>query len=157
MAMVNGLQAFDSLRAGGSRDGPRQHGLQGLMTTLSSAVPSQEGLSQYLSHGGYNKHLRRLRHALAMQQAVALKAVTRYFPKGTRVTRPEGGYFLWLELPASVDALQLLYFRVSAYASRAATCAFRRSAAPRRFRFTSRFARWTLSRSTCSLARFRCA
>ena len=26
---------------------------------------------------------------------------------GTRVTRPAGGYFLWLELPAVVDALKL--------------------------------------------------
>ena len=87
------------------------------MTTLSTSVPSQEGLSQYLSHGGYDKHLRQLRHALAMQQAVALKAVTRHFPKGTRVTRPEGGYFLWLELPATVDALQLHRLALSQHIS----------------------------------------
>ena len=31
----------------------------------------------------------------------------RHFPAGTRVTRPEGGYFLWLELPPEVDALAL--------------------------------------------------
>ena len=78
-----------------------------LMTTLSAAVPSQEGLSRYLHQGGYDKHLRQLRAALAAQQAVALKAVARHFPKGTKVTRPEGGYFLWLALPPQVDALQL--------------------------------------------------
>ena len=78
-----------------------------LMTTLSAAVPSQEGLSHYLAHGGYDKHLRQLRRALATQQALALTAVSRHFPNGTRVTQPEGGYFLWLELPAAVDALQL--------------------------------------------------
>jgi DNA-binding transcriptional MocR family regulator len=34
-------------------------------------------------------------------------AIARHFPEGTRVTRPQGGYFLWLELPARVDALAL--------------------------------------------------
>jgi hypothetical protein len=49
------------------------------------------------------------------------------------------------------------YLRVSAYASLAARCAFSRSAAPVSLNFTSRRARWTLSRRTWSLARFRCA
>ena len=78
-----------------------------LMTSLSVAVPSQEALSEYLQHGGYDRHLRQLRQSLAAQQVIALRAVAKYFPKGTRVTRPDGGYFLWLELPASVDALRL--------------------------------------------------
>ena len=78
-----------------------------LMTSLSVAVPSQEALSEYLQHGGYDRHLRQLRQTLAAQQVSTLRAVAKYFPKGTRVTRPDGGYFLWLELPASVDALRL--------------------------------------------------
>lgn len=49
----------------------------------------------------------RLREALATQQTHALNLVERHFPAGTRVTRPEGGYFLWLELPPEVDALAL--------------------------------------------------
>ena len=78
-----------------------------LMTTLSTAVPSQEALSDYLQRGGHDRHLRQLRHTLATGQALALRAVARHFPKGTRVTRPEGGYFLWVELPQQVDALRL--------------------------------------------------
>ena len=78
-----------------------------LMTTLSAAVPSQLAISEYLARGGYDRHLRRLRQALARQQALALRAIARHFPRGTRVARPEGGYFLWLELPAAVDALAL--------------------------------------------------
>jgi len=78
-----------------------------LMTSLSAAVPSQQALSHYLGHGGYDRHLRALRHTLAAQQIVALDAVERHFPKGTRCTRPEGGYFLWLELPGEVDGLKL--------------------------------------------------
>ncbi|MGH8074590.1 MAG: PLP-dependent aminotransferase family protein, partial [Lysobacter sp.] len=40
-------------------------------------------------------------------QAEYLTAVARHFPRGTRVTRPGGGYFLWLELPAGTDALAI--------------------------------------------------
>ena len=78
-----------------------------LMTTLSTAIPSQLALSDYLQGGSYERHLRQLRQTLATQQALALRLIAQHFPPGTRVTRPEGGYFLWLELPRQVDALQL--------------------------------------------------
>ena len=35
------------------------------------------------------------------------QAVAAHFPTGTRVSRPQGGYVLWVELPAGIDALQL--------------------------------------------------
>lgn len=78
-----------------------------LMTTLSTAIPSQLAISDYLQGGHFERHLRQLRQTLEVQQAWALMLIEAHFPPGTRVTRPEGGYFLWLELPAHVDALQL--------------------------------------------------
>ncbi len=36
-----------------------------------------------------------------------LEWIERYFPAGTRVSCPAGGYLLWLELPETVDAEQL--------------------------------------------------
>ena len=78
-----------------------------LMTTLSAATPSQQALSEYLAQGGYDRHLRQLRRTLAQQQAVALSSIAAHFPPGTRVSRPEGGYFLWVELPPQIDALRL--------------------------------------------------
>jgi len=78
-----------------------------LMTTLATSIPSQLALVHYLQGGAYERHLRQLRQTLAAQQAVALEAIAAHFPAGTRVTRPEGGYFLWVELPQPFDALQL--------------------------------------------------
>jgi len=78
-----------------------------LMSTLSTAIPSQMAISDYLERGAYERHLRQLRQALAAQQAVALDLIAQHFPAGTRVTRPQGGYFLWVELPSQVDALTL--------------------------------------------------
>ena len=79
-----------------------------LMTTISPSVPAQAAIADYLQHGGYDRHLRKLRHALEMQQGAMLASAARHFPASTRVTRPSGGYFLWFEFPEQVDSLQLL-------------------------------------------------
>jgi DNA-binding transcriptional MocR family regulator len=78
-----------------------------IMTTLSTAVPSQQALAEYLAHGGYERHLRGLRRTLARQCDLASRLAARLFPAGTRLTTPEGGYFLWVEFPERVDTLQL--------------------------------------------------
>lgn len=78
-----------------------------LTSTLNTCVPAQLAIARYLERGGFDRHLRRLRVALASQQAQYAAAVARHFPPGTRVTRPSGGYFLWVELPAGCDALKL--------------------------------------------------
>lgn len=78
-----------------------------LTTNITTSEPVQAALALYLEKGGYDRHLRQLRAALARQQTVYADAVARYFPQGTRATRPKGGYFLWIELPAGVDALKV--------------------------------------------------
>ncbi len=78
-----------------------------LMTTLSAGVPTQVALAEYLQHGGYDKHLRRLRHVLEMQQGRLIEAIGRHFPEDVRVSRPDGGYFLWVEFAPGFDALAL--------------------------------------------------
>ena len=78
-----------------------------LMTSISTSIPPQLAIAAYLKSGGYERHLRNLRQAFASQLAPIAEAIGRNFPAGTRVTRPRGGYFLWVELPKSVDALRL--------------------------------------------------
>ena len=77
------------------------------MTSLATSIPAQLAIADYLAQGGFDRHLRRLRESLDAERRRALHLVERHFPAGTRVTRPPGGYFIWLELPPSVDALTL--------------------------------------------------
>ena len=70
-------------------------------------MPVHIALAEYLKHGAYENHLRQLRRRLAKQEAALVAAVEQHFPAGTRLARPAGGYFLWLELPAQVDTLLL--------------------------------------------------
>lgn len=78
-----------------------------MMTSLATSLPPQLAIAEYLAQGTYERHLRQLRAALAAEQQRARRLIERHFPAGTRVTLPAGGYFLWLEMPPGVDALDL--------------------------------------------------
>jgi DNA-binding transcriptional MocR family regulator len=74
--------------------------------TIATPTLPQLAIADLLDHGGYDRHLRRLRRALAAQIARVSDAVAVHFPPGTRVSRPQGGFFLWVELPPGKSALE---------------------------------------------------
>ncbi|MEW5721663.1 MAG: PLP-dependent aminotransferase family protein [Thermodesulfobacteriota bacterium] len=76
-------------------------------STLAAATLPQLAIAQFLASGGYDHHLRHVRRVYAQSVAAMSQAVRHYFPPGTRVTRPAGGYVLWIELPPQVDSLEL--------------------------------------------------
>lgn len=84
-----------------------------LMTSLCASMPAQAAIADYLQHGGYDRHLRKLRYALEGQQLSMLAAIARHFPAQTRVSHPSGGYFLWLELPEQMEALKLFHMALA--------------------------------------------
>ena len=78
-----------------------------ISSSISTNIPAQAALAEYLKQGGYENHLRHLRTTLAAQEAAVVEEIERSFPTGTRLARPKGGYFLWVELPENVDAMAL--------------------------------------------------
>ena len=81
--------------------------LHKLTLSLATSIPMQLALARYLERGSYERHLRGLRATLAQQRDAHIEAIAASFPAGTRVSRPGGGYFLWVELPAGSDAMAL--------------------------------------------------
>lgn len=75
--------------------------------TLGTPVVLQKAVSDFLRNGGYDHHLRSIRRAYHHQLHVFSQAILRFFPAGTRFSRPEGGFVLWVELPPGVDTLRL--------------------------------------------------
>ncbi len=75
--------------------------------TLCGAALPQAALAEFLSSGGYDSHLRRMRRAFAENIDRMSRAIDRSFPPSTRVTRPAGGFVLWLELPKPFDSRRL--------------------------------------------------
>jgi DNA-binding transcriptional MocR family regulator len=70
--------------------------------TLSGPPLPQVAFADFLSSGGYDNHLRRIRRAFEDTIDRMTRAVDKSFPKGTKVSRPAGSFVLWLELPKSV-------------------------------------------------------
>jgi 2-aminoadipate transaminase len=62
--------------------------------------------------GGFlDRHVRRIREVYRRRRDLMLSCLERAFPDpslGVSWTRPQGGLFLWVELPPSVDATALL-------------------------------------------------
>ena len=78
--------------------------LQFVNTVAAPSLP-QQTISKFLESGGYERHLRRVRILLRDRLRMASRAIARYFPPDTRVTRPAGGFLLWVQMPKSVDAI----------------------------------------------------
>jgi DNA-binding transcriptional MocR family regulator len=64
-------------------------------------------LAELLESGGYERSLRQLRRRCEQQVDAARGVIAENFPRGTRVTRPTGGFILWVELPKGCDSIAL--------------------------------------------------
>lgn len=78
-----------------------------LMSTLSTSSPMQLALVDYLATKRYDAHLRRLRRTLAERKQQAWQSLMRHLPAEVKIHHNDSGYFLWLELPAPLDAGKL--------------------------------------------------
>ncbi|QFI39586.1 PLP-dependent aminotransferase family protein [Moritella marina ATCC 15381] len=86
-----------------------------LMTTLSAAVPNQLAIAEFVLYGRYDIHLRQLRRQLTSRQQQMQHAIEECFPAETKITRPSGGYFLWLVLPEHINTGELLHTLLDQY------------------------------------------
>lgn len=78
-----------------------------LASTVATATPPQLAVARYLAGGRYDHHLRKLRRILGDNVARLRAEVAARFPEGTRLSRPRGGFLLWVRLPGEADALAL--------------------------------------------------
>ncbi|HKY06918.1 MAG TPA: PLP-dependent aminotransferase family protein [Candidatus Binatia bacterium] len=85
---------------------PRVESLK-FTSSMATATAPQMAIADFLQSGGYDRYLRKLRRILMTQVQQMSSAVGKYFPEGTKVTRPQGGYVLWVELPRAVDSIEL--------------------------------------------------
>jgi len=78
-----------------------------LYHTITGATITQEVIAGFLETGRYAHHLRGLRQTLHANSLRYAGAIAEYFPEGTRVSRPEGGFILWVELDQRIDTVAL--------------------------------------------------
>jgi len=75
-------------------------------TYITPVLLGQATVHEFVSRGRFEPNLERVRGLIGMRRDAMLAALDRELP-GVRITRPDGGYFLWAELDG-VDAGELL-------------------------------------------------
>ena len=77
-------------------------------TYITPALLSQATVYEFLRRGLFEPNLERVSGLLRARRDAMLEALERELAGRARWNRPEGGYFLWLELPDEIDATELL-------------------------------------------------
>lgn len=80
--------------------------MQKTITSGGTNPITQRVLAEYLESSAYDRHLRQLRRNYQRQVAAVQEAVTRHFPAATRISQPQAGYVLWVELPEEIDTMR---------------------------------------------------
>lgn len=70
---------------------------------------NQRATHMYIKRGGLPGHLDRIRRTLRYRRDVAIQAAKTYFPKEFRWNVPQGGLYLWVEMPAEGPTSAELY------------------------------------------------
>ncbi|MFT3769142.1 MAG: PLP-dependent aminotransferase family protein [Minicystis sp.] len=71
---------------------------------LHTGTLAQRAASRLLARFDYDGHLATLRRTYGERCVAMLTALEKHLPPGTRWTRPDGGLFVWAELPDSMSA-----------------------------------------------------
>ena len=84
--------------------GARQH--KYFVNLATSTIP-QLAVAHFLEQGGYDRYLRAARQHYRDASERLRAAVARAFPEGTAVSRPQGGFVLWVQLPDGVSGTEV--------------------------------------------------
>jgi DNA-binding transcriptional MocR family regulator len=76
-------------------------------TNVASARLPQLAMAEFLESGSFERHVKHLRNVLWQSVEASRQEILRSFPEGTRVSRPEGGFVLWIQLPDEFDGLEV--------------------------------------------------
>jgi DNA-binding transcriptional MocR family regulator len=74
---------------------------------ISSPTLTQAAIAHFLQNGRYEYHLKNLRKALHTQCLRYTQAIIKYFPEDSKISRPHGGFVLWVQLNKKVDGFKL--------------------------------------------------
>ena len=65
-------------------------------------------LHEFVSRGRFDPNVEAIQEALHLRRDAMISALAREMPEGTRWNEPDGGYFLWVDLPGGLSAESLL-------------------------------------------------
>lgn len=76
---------------------------------LHASLLAQAAIHEFAKRGLLTKHIKRVKKAYADRRNTMLDALEKHFPGETHWSRPDGGMSVWVNLPDSINANQLLH------------------------------------------------
>jgi len=100
------------------------------ISNITTPSLTQAAVAHFLKIGRYEYHLKNLRKALHTQCLRYMQAIIEYFPPDTKISRPHGGFVLWLELNKKINSFKLrteaMQYKISVVPGRifSASCSY---------------------------------
>lgn len=80
---------------------------QKFLDNISTAIHPQLAMSEFLGKGSFRRCVRQAARIYQRRMEQLRFWVSEYFPAGTRLSSPEGGFVLWMELPEAINSFEL--------------------------------------------------
>mgnify|MGYP001170045580 CR=1 FL=1 len=77
------------------------------MHTVTGTTLTQVTMAHFLSIGRYEHHLKKLRALLHTHCLRYVQGIIQHFPEDVKLSRPDGGFVLWVEMNEEVDGYKL--------------------------------------------------
>jgi DNA-binding transcriptional MocR family regulator len=80
--------------------------LKYVVTACNANLP-QIAIAEFIAQGYYERHLRKVRKQYQKNRDVMIGWIEKYFPENTRISYPQGGFVIWIELQHDIDTVEL--------------------------------------------------
>ncbi|GLC80360.1 aminotransferase-like domain-containing protein [Lacrimispora brassicae] len=77
-------------------------------TDLQCNTIAQMEIAKYLELYDIDEHIAKIREVYKKRRDLAIQTMEQEFPEGVTFTKPQGGLFAWVELPANINARDVL-------------------------------------------------
>ncbi|WP_413693406.1 hypothetical protein [Psychromonas sp. KJ10-2] len=67
----------------------------------------QLAIADFIQSGGYARHTRKVRLLYKQGRDHLIQCIKQHFPADTRISFPQGGYILWVELDKRYDTVKV--------------------------------------------------
>lgn len=92
----------------GDKDIIRKYVLVKQGTDLQCNTIAQMTIHEYLKRYNINDHIKKIVEVYKQRKDVAIRCIERYFPENIKFSHPQGGLFIWVELPENISAREIL-------------------------------------------------
>lgn len=92
----------------GDKDIIRKYVLVKQGTDLQCNTIAQMTIHEYLKRYNIDNHIKKIVEVYKQRRDVAIRCIERYFPENIKFSHPQGGLFIWVELPENISTREIL-------------------------------------------------